>query len=68
MPLNDWAGEFPNFNFGGSLSNEIDRVDNLMHFKPHIIIFDFINNLELFFIINSLQKQGFKLTKKIQII
>ena len=60
-PLNDWAGEFPSFNYGGSLSNEIDRVDNLVHFKPHIIIFDFIINPELFFITNSLQKQGFKL-------
>lgn len=43
------------------LSNKFDKLNQLVHVKPHIILQDFIINRRLFSVINKLQEQPFKL-------
>ena len=61
LPLNKWSGKYPSFNYGGMLSNKFDKLNQLVHVKPHIILQDFIINRRLFSVINKLQEQPFKL-------
>lgn len=61
VPLNSWSGSFPNFGFGGSLSNKIDKCTNLVHCKSHVMLFDLVLPPELFYVINCFQTRGFRL-------